>query len=239
MNKSTGEIKVLFFATLRDLAGTHEISLVIEDGETISSLLDILQNKYPQTHEYLATALVAINRNYAERDSAIRNGDEIAIFPPVSGGSGELPTICTITDAEIDHNELIRMITLPTTGAACIFSGMVRGETFKDDHKHTSYLEYEAYTEMAEEKMEQVAREIRENWESVQGIVIVQRIGRLFPGTPTIIIGCSAAHRDTGVFEAARYGIDRLKQIVPIWKKEVSPAGEVWIEGDFYPTTDD
>lgn len=87
----------------------------------------------------------------------------------------------------------------------------------------------------AEAKMKQVADEIRERWPTIEGIAIVQRIGRLYPRTPTVLIACTAAHRDTGVFEAARYGIDRLKEIVPVWKKEVGPNGEEWIEGDYIP----
>jgi molybdopterin synthase catalytic subunit len=83
--------------------------------------------------------------------------------------------------------------------------------------------------------MKQVADEIRTKWPVVEGIAIVQRIGKLYPKTPTVLIACTAAHRDTGVFEAARYGIDRLKEIVPIWKKEVSPGGEFWVEGDYIP----
>jgi molybdopterin synthase catalytic subunit len=92
---------------------------------------------------------------------------------------------------------------------------------------------------MAEAKMRQVAEEIRQKWPAVEGIAIVQRIGHLVPGTPTVLIACTAAHRDTGVFEAARYGIDRLKQIVPIWKKEIGPDGEVWVEGAYMPDLDD
>lgn len=88
---------------------------------------------------------------------------------------------------------------------------------------------------MAEEKMMQVAEEIRSRWPTVEGIAIVQRVGRLYPRTPTVLIACTAAHRDTGVFDAARYGIDRLKEIVPVWKKEVSPSGEIWVEGDYFP----
>jgi len=85
----------------------------------------------------------------------------------------------------------------------------------------------------------QVADEIRSQWPSVEGIVIIQRVGRLEPGTPTVLIACSAAHRDTGAFEAARYGIDRLKEIVPVWKKEISPDGETWVEGDYHPQKGD
>jgi molybdopterin synthase catalytic subunit len=145
------------------------------------------------------------------------------------------PTFLAITEDELDFNSLIEKITLPTTGAACIFSGMVRAVTSRGIHQETSYLEYEAYIPMAEEKMHQVAMEIRTRWPAVEGIAIVQRIGRLMPGTPTVLIACSAAHRDTGVFDAARYGIDRLKEIVPIWKKEVGPGGEAWVEGEYIP----
>jgi len=130
---------------------------------------------------------------------------------------------------------LVAQVTLDSTGAAAIFTGMVRGVTTRDDPHETVYLEYEAYISMAEEKMKQVAEEIRARWSSVEGIAIVQRVGRLYPRTPTVLIACTAAHRGTGVFEAARYGIDRLKEIVPVWKKEVGPNGETWVEGDYFP----
>lgn len=145
------------------------------------------------------------------------------------------PTIYSITETEIDLNDLLAQITRTSTGAAAIFTGMVRGETKRGDAHHTAHLEYEAYIPMAETKMKQVADEIREKWPTVEGIAIVQRIGKLYPKTPTVLIACTAAHRDTGVFEAARYGIDRLKEIVPVWKKEVGPDGEEWVEGDYRP----
>jgi molybdopterin synthase catalytic subunit len=146
-----------------------------------------------------------------------------------------LPTIYSITEDELDIDALLMSITLPSTGAAAIFTGMVRGITTRGNSHNTLYLEYEAYKPMAEEKMAQVADEIREKWPTIQGIAIIQRIGRLLPGTPTIIVACTASHRDTGVFEAARYGIDRLKEIIPIWKKEVRENGEEWIEGKYIP----
>jgi molybdopterin synthase catalytic subunit len=148
-----------------------------------------------------------------------------------------LPTIFSITEKEINLNELLAKVTLPTTGAAAIFTGMVRGITTRNDPHETAYLEYEAYIPMAEAKMKQVAEEIRVRWPTVEGIAIVQRIGRLYPETPTVLIACTAAHRDTGVFEAARYGIDRLKEIVPVWKKESGPNGEFWVEGKYIPGT--
>lgn len=145
------------------------------------------------------------------------------------------PTIYSITEDEIDLNALVDSITLNSTGAAVIFTGLVRGETLRGDPHETLYLEYEAYKPMAEAKMKQVADEIRAKWPVIEGIAIVQRIGRLYPRTPTVLIACSSAHRDTGVFDAARYGIDRLKEIVPVWKKEVGRQGEEWVEGDYIP----
>ena len=147
----------------------------------------------------------------------------------------EYPTVYSITEAEIDIHGLLAQITLASTGAAAIFTGMVRGVTTRDDPYETEYLEYEAYIPMAEAKMKQVACEIRERWNHVEGIAIVQRMGKLYPGTPTVLIACTSAHRDTGVFDAARYGIDRLKEIVPVWKKETGPRGEQWVEGDYVP----
>jgi molybdopterin synthase catalytic subunit len=149
------------------------------------------------------------------------------------------PTILTITEEDIDLNQVLKKITLPSTGAACFFSGMVRGITTRGETKITDHLEYTAYDSMALAKMQQVADEIREQFPTVQGIAIVHRIGILQPETPTVLIACTAPHRDTGVFEAARYGIDRLKQIVPIWKKEVGTNGEEWISEGYIPTEED
>ncbi|MFZ5912352.1 MAG: molybdenum cofactor biosynthesis protein MoaE [Chloroflexota bacterium] len=147
----------------------------------------------------------------------------------------DYPTIYAITEDEIDLDALLERITLPSTGAAAIFAGMVRGETKRDNPHETVFLEYEAYQPMAEAKMKQVADEIRSRWDTVEGIAIVQRVGRLYPRTPTVLVACTAAHRDTGVFDAARYGIDRLKEIVPVWKKEVGPGGQEWVEGSYLP----
>lgn len=146
------------------------------------------------------------------------------------------PTIYCITEDEIDINALLDQITLTSSGAAAIFTGMVRGVTTRDDPNETEYLEYESYQPMAEARMKQVADEMRERWDSVEGIAIVQRIGKLYPRTLTVLIACTSAHRNTGVFDAARYGIDRLKEIVPIWKKEVGPSGEAWVEASYIPT---
>jgi Molybdopterin converting factor, large subunit len=147
----------------------------------------------------------------------------------------DFPTIISLTETDLDLNSMLAQITLPTTGATAIFTGVVRGQTTRDDYHATDYLEYEAFQPMAEAKMRQIADEIRQKWPSIEGILIVQRTGRLYPGAPSTVIACSSAHRDTGVFEAVRYGIDRLKEIVPVWKKEIGSLGEQWIEGKYHP----
>jgi molybdopterin synthase catalytic subunit len=232
------KIEVLFFSTFRDRVGTNRIEIEIDEGSTVADFKHILGARYPSLEESLEFILVAVNKNYVFDEEVIPDKAEVAVFPPVSGGS-EFPTIFSITEDALDVNQILEQITLPTTGAACFFTGMVRAVTRRGEGRDTNHLEYEAYKPMAESKMQQVADEIREKWPTVEGVAIVQRIGKLMPGTPTVMIACTAGHRDTGVFEAARYGIDRLKQIVPIWKKEVGPDGEEWIEGEYIPKPDD
>jgi MoaE-MoaD fusion protein len=231
MNK----VKVLFFATLQARAGIASTELELPANANVQDLKQLLIQRFPQLESFLGSTLVSINREFAFDGDIIPSGAEVALFPPVSGGSTNGPTIFAITEDNLDLDDLLARITLPTTGAACLFTGMVRGVTSRGDAHDTLYLEYEAYQSMAEAKMRQVADEIRSRWPSVEGIAIVQRIGRLYPGTPTVLIACTAAHRDTGVFEASRYGIDRLKEIVPVWKKEVGFQGEEWVEGEYIP----
>jgi molybdopterin synthase catalytic subunit len=228
-------VKVLFFATLKERAGTREKTIDLPADARIRDLKALLGDQNPNLAPLLNTALASIDREFAFDDDLIPAGAEVAFFPPVSGGDS-YPTIFSITEEPLDMDLMVAQITLPSTGAACVFSGMVRAITQRYDPHETVYLEYETYKPMAEAKMRQVAEEIRQRWPAVEGIAIVQRIGKLHPGTPTVLIACTAAHRDTGVFEAARYGIDRLKEIVPVWKKEVGLGGETWVEGDFIPT---
>jgi molybdopterin converting factor subunit 1 len=234
------KVRVLFFATLREQVGIKEKYLEIPGGLTVKGFKDFIMSDYPSLASAMDSAIVSINREFGFDDDIIPDGADVALFPPVSGGLeaeriADHPAIFAVTMDELDIDELVHLITTPATGATCIFTGTVRGITSRVDPHETKYIEYEAYTDMAEEKMRQVAEEIWARWSFVEGIAVVQRIGRLDVGTSTVVIACSAPHRDDGVFEAARYGIDRLKQIVPIWKKEISPNGETWIEGDYYP----
>jgi len=233
-------INVLFFATFRDIFGVKQLNLELPEHSNVQDLINVLGEEYPNALRQLSTAVVSINKEFAFQNDVIPDKAEVAIFPPVSGGSVDPNmTLLNISEDEISIDRIIQQITTEETGAVSIFSGIVRGVTKINYEKATEFLHYEAYKPMAESKMEQVANEIREKFPSIQGIAIVQRIGKLFPGTPTVIIACSAAHRDSGAFEAARYGIDRLKEIVPIWKKEHGLYGDEWIEGNYHPSPND
>lgn len=232
------QIQVLFFAHFKEKTGNQAVTLELPTELTVAGLKQMLAQRFPAVAPLLQNSVVSVNREFSFDEDRIPDGAEVGIFPPVSGGSGS-PTVLRITSELLDLNDLVRQVTLETTGAVAVFTGVVRGSTRRGEAHETIRLEYEAYAPMAEAKMAQVADEIRARWPAVEGIAIVQRIGLLDPGTPTVLIACSAAHRDTGCFEAARYGIDRLKEIVPVWKKEIGPDGEAWVEGHYHPGKDD
>ena len=234
----SNHVKILFFATFREKTGVREITIEFQTGANISDIKALLLEKYPNLTSSMDTMIVAMNHEFAFDENLVQDGAEIAIFPPVSGGGSEtekFPTIIALADHEIDINLIIEQLTLPTTGAACIFSGIVRRVTRRKAPHQTDELEYESYRNMAELKMSQISTEIRSRWSDVEGIAMIQRTGRLIPGMISVIIVCTSSHRDSGIFDAVRYGIDRLKEIVPVWKKEVGTDGEVWIEGDYFP----
>lgn len=233
-------VTVLLFATLKDLAGQNSLTLTLPgDQATVSDVRRALTAQIPRIEANVQAAIAAVNEEYAFPNDPVRDGDSVAFFPPVSGGSG-YPEVFRLAAEPIDHDNIIAAITVPETGAVCLFSGMVRGQTRRDgQHLETASLEYEAYEPMALAKMRQVAAEIRQRWPLVQGIAIIQRVGKLDVGQNTVLIACSSGHRDQGCFEAARYGIDRLKEIVPVWKKEVGADGSFWVEGHYTPTPDD
>lgn len=235
------ELTIRLFATLKDRAGQDKITIQLSQPATVQTLLTTLAEAYPALQPSLPTALVAVNRNFAFPETAVQPNDEIALFPPVSGGAEwPHPTYFAISQTAPDLNAIHAHLAQPDVGAVVSFTGSVRGATNREGlPSETLYLEYEAYSSMAEQKMGQIAEEIWARWPQVKGIAIVQRVGQLQIGDMTTYVACAAGHRDQGVFEAARYGIDRLKEIVPVWKKEVGSDSSVWVEGHYRPTEED
>ena len=238
------KLEVRLFASLKDRAGGERLTVDLASPATVRSLTDALAARYPALKPALPSALVAVNHDFAFPDTPLESGDEVALFPPVSGGAmrdhSPHPTYFDVTTAPLDVQAITARLTEPDVGAIVFFQGAVRGETERAGlPDRTLYLEYEAYEVMARQKMAQIAREIWERWPLVRGVAIVQRVGKLDVGDTTTFVACAAGHRDQGVFDAARYGIDRLKEIVPIWKKEVGADRSVWVEGDYRPTESD
>jgi MoaE-MoaD fusion protein len=235
------QLEVRLFATLKERAGQQRVRVELEEPASVANLLTTLGAEIPALAPALDSVLIAVNREFAFPDYLLAAGDEVALFPPVSGGADfPYPTYFALTGERLDVAAVTSRLVTPEVGAVVFFQGAVRGETQRSGlPDETLYLEYEAYEEMAVAKMAQIAREIWARWPAVRGVAIVQRIGRLEVGETTTFVACAAGHRDQGAFEAARYGIDRLKEIVPVWKKEVGSDHSLWIEGGYRPTPDD
>ncbi len=233
------QVSVLFFAHIKELAGIDRLELSVPEGTSVKKLQQSLIDENPMLRNAFENVIVSVNREFATPDQVLDEGSEIALFPPVSGG-GDANTLIKITLDEFSIDETINAMVTETTGGLALFIGIVRCKSASENvTRITPELYYEAYESMAYEKMAQIAMEIRERWSTVERIALIQRIGKLSAGTPAALIACSASHRDTGIFDAARYGIDRLKEIAPIWKKELSENGEIWVEGNYYPKPSD
>lgn len=226
------KITVRFFARFKEMVGTAQASTEITEGTTIIELVEALHTQFPNLELVPERTLFSVNQEFATSRKVLQNGDEVAIFPPVSGGIDD--NKFSITTAPLSIEKVAQMVTHPHTGAVATFTGVVRNVS---GGKAVSSLEYEAYQEMAVSKLKQVADEARRKWPDIVDIAISQRIGHLAVGDVAVIIAVSSGHRNQGCFEACRYGIDRLKEIVPVWKKEIGPDGEEWIEGDHNPSS--
>ncbi len=218
-------ITVKLFAALRDVFQNNTLELDLPDDATVQDLVSRLREDTPAFNADGALH-VAINKKYADSwETPLHEGDEVAIFPPVAGGQQQRRF--WITRDPLSADALATMLTAPERGAIVIFSGIVRGTT---GDLETDHLEYEAYEEMAAAMLAQIGAEVQEKWPQILDIAIVHRVGRLEVGESSVMIAVAAAHRQ-GMFEACSYAIERLKRIVPVWKKEVGPDGSYWVEG--------
>ncbi|BDG62069.1 molybdenum cofactor biosynthesis protein MoaE [Caldinitratiruptor microaerophilus] len=213
-------VRVRLFAGAAQAAGRRELSGDWA-GLTAGEVVQELARQFPSLGPLAPTLALAVNREYVEPDHRLQDGDELALIPPVSGGEEALFEVVT---HPLSADAVARKVVAPEIGAVVTFVGTVREWTHG---RRTVHLEYEAYPEMAVREMERIAREIGERWPGAR-VAISHRVGRLEIGEASVVIAVGTPHR-AGAFDACRYAIDRLKQIVPIWKKEVWENGEAWV----------
>lgn len=232
------QVQIRVFASLRQVLGAAQLTLSVPPDTTVAGLLERLGNEYPAAEPLLSRVVVAINQNYAEPSQPLTQDDQVAVFPPVSGGSAEITrstaavTHTALSAEPIDVDQVTALVSEPEVGGVVTFAGVVRDNNLG---RQVNYLEYEAYPEMAEAKLVQIVMECRERWPAIRGVAVVHRTGHLEIGELAVLVAVGAPHRDDGAFEAVRHIIDRTKEIVPIWKKEVWADGEEWLEGDYVP----
>jgi MoaE-MoaD fusion protein len=221
---------------LKDLAGRASESLSLPDDATLADVLHHYESRVPRLKEMLDSLALSVNQEYAEPDARLHSGDEVALLPPVSGGSGkpadvpkESPDV-RIVRGKIDTDAVLARIKHPEDGAAVVFEGVVRNHS---RGRRTLYLDYEAYEGMALKQLEALAAQALEQFK-IRDLAIVHRLGRLEIGETSILIIVASAHRGPA-FDACRWLIDTLKRTVPIWKKEYFEDGAVWADGEPFP----
>jgi molybdopterin synthase catalytic subunit len=238
------KVHVKFFAIFREYVGLKEDWPEIEPGTTLEALWQSYAARAKNPRIVNIRAAYSVNQRLAPPDTPLQGGEEVGFLPPVSGGAEERgsmgaggsftlaplppspPAFISITDAPLDLAALIRQVEFPGAGAIVTFSGVVR------DHargKAVQFLEYEAYPEMAEQTLREIIAEVNARWQEAR-IAIAHRVGRLGIGEASLLIAASSPHR-AEAFAACRYALERVKAILPMWKKEFANDGEYWVEG--------
>ena len=228
------KIGVLFFGVLKEVIGRSGETVDLPEGARVREVLFYYSREAPRFEVMIPSLAISVNQEYSGADRALRDGDEVGLLPPVSGGSaedgGEVRGEVRIVHQQIDAEAVVGSLKEPADGAVVIFDGVVRDNT---RGRRTLYLDYEAYEAMALKQMESLAVEARSRF-SVPAVSIVHRLGRLEIGETSVLIAVAAAHR-SAAFEACRWIIDTLKKTVPIWKKEYFEDGAVWADGEPFP----
>jgi MoaE-MoaD fusion protein len=229
------QVRLLFFASLKDIVGSKQLRLEVPSGATVADVLSHLETSYPRLKDYRPVVLTAVNEEYVDQRTTVQDGDEVAIFPPVSGGEVKSDTLeisrpgefYQITRDPIDAQKIARQMLRPEDGAVSVFEGVVRNNS---KGKRTLHLVYEAYDNMALKKLEEIGIFVRQAWE-IGCIAMIHRLGHLDIGETSVAVIVTSPHR-RAAFDACHYAIDKLKKVVPIWKKEFFEDGELWIEGE-------
>ena len=226
-------VRVLFFGLLTDVVSRREEDLDLNEGARISDLLSHYSATFPRLTALLPTVAVSVNREYAAASTVLRDRDEVALLPPVSGGllsQTTEPAQVEIVRQKIDSQSIADSLKHPSDGACAVFEGIVRNNT---RGRRTLYLDYEAYEEMALTQMRGLRQQAMARF-GVRDVALIHRLGRLQIGETSVLIVVASAHR-AAAFDACRWLIDTLKKTVPIWKKEYFEDGAVWADGDPFP----
>jgi molybdopterin synthase catalytic subunit len=217
-------VTVRLFAGVRERAGTAAVTVRLARGSNVAGALDAAAAAVPGEWRLPSKVMLALNGEYADGGATLADGDEVAVIPPVSGGAARPPHMISITSATLDAGPLNEFVTTDSDGAIVTFLGVTRNH---NEGRQVSYLEYEAFQPMAEQQIAVIIAEMQSKWE-IGRVAVAHRTGRVDIGQTSMVLAVGAPHRRPA-FEAALYFVDRLKEVVPIWKKEHFQGGEVWI----------
>jgi len=220
-------VTLRFFAIMRERIGESEREVAFVHGSRVADVVTYVEAEFAAIAPLFRASMVMRNHEYVDREELLADGDEIAFIPPVSGGERDH---YRVTDDVLDSQTIAERVEDDGAGAVVTFVGVVRDNA---RGRGVLWLDYEAYAEAAEVQLRRIGDEMRERW-PVLAVAIEHRTGRLGIGEASVVIAVSSAHRDAA-FQAAAYAIERIKQIVPIWKKEAYDDGESWIgsEADY------
>jgi MoaE-MoaD fusion protein len=218
------KVQVRLFARYREAIGRDRVELELPPGGTAEAAWDAVSSRFPVLQPYRPFTLFALHDDYVDADHPLDDGDELCLFPPVSGGAPDADCI-RLTSEPLSERAVSDAVGDAGAGAIVLFSGVVRDRT---DGRRVKFLEYEAHAPMAEAKMREIAAAAHDRWPAMKRIAIVHRVGPLEIGESSVMIAVSSPHR-RDAFEACHFAIDTLKRTVPVWKKEYFEDGEVWV----------
>ncbi len=221
------QLTVLYFATLRQRVGIREERIKLAENSRVSDLLALLQERHVNLAPAIPSTLVSINREYATPEAILDDGDEVALFPPVSGGATPKDeTLIRITKNELDLNQILAEMDSSSRGAVCVLTGVADDRPAQKREKKDEYEQDESQHPVSRTDMHQIAREIRNQWPAVRGIAIVWCIGGMKAGTPNVLIACSSDQGEVDIYHAARFGMRRMTQLI------VTNVGDLDQKGD-------
>jgi molybdopterin synthase catalytic subunit len=215
------QIAVKLFGAVREAVGEKELSVSLPEGARVRDLVALLARDHEVIDRFGDRLATSVNLEVAPRDAELRDGDEVALLPPVAGGAAR----CWISDRPLDAGAVVARVAGPGMGGIVTFVGAVRDHAREREIRH---LEYEAYPGMAEREMDRIADEAGTRWPGAR-VAMAHRTGRLEIGEIAVVVAAAAPHR-AEAFAACRFAIDELKQRVPIWKKEFATDGEYWVD---------